>query len=65
MNQEQFAMAQQLASMAEELDYAKNSFDMAMKHASISCVRELHILAQALAGERVGEIYAPSDEVVA
>lgn len=62
MNPEQFAMAKQLSSMAEELDYAKNSFDLVMKHASISCVRELHLLAEALAGDRAGEIYAPSDE---
>lgn len=65
MNPKQFAMAVKMTSFAAELDEAKNGFNLVMKHASISCVHELHTLAESLAGNRSNEIYAPDDEVVA
>lgn len=62
MSQGQFAMAVKLANLATELDDAKNGFEPYVSHLSIGGVRRLHTLAQALAGNRANEIYAPDDE---
>jgi len=58
-------MAVRLASLAAELDDAKNDFEPYVRHLSIGGVGRLHTLAQELAGDRAGEIYAPDDEEVA
>ncbi len=61
-SQKQFDMAVKLARLATELDDTKNGFKLCMKIMSARCVTYLHLLAQVLAGERVGEIYAPDEE---
>ena len=61
MKTQQFEMAVRLADHATELDEAKGGFEPHLKHAAISVVREMHKLAEALAGERIGEIYAQDD----
>jgi len=61
MKTEQFEMARRLADHATELDEAKGCFEPHLKHTAISVSREMHKLAEALAGERVGDIYAQDD----
>lgn len=62
ISQKQFDMAVKLTCLATELDEAKNNFDPYVRHLSIGGVRKLHTLAEALAGDRSNEIYAPDDE---
>ena len=61
MKTDQFEMAVRLANHATELDESKGCFEPLLKHAAISVSREMHKLAEALAGDRVGEIYAQDD----
>lgn len=61
MNVDQFNMARDLSDMAADLDFQKNGFPPHHRAEAITCVREMHKLAQALAEERVGELYANSD----
>lgn len=61
MDQQQFEQAQRLAEHAEELDCSKGSLEPHLQYQAISVAREMHKLAEAMAGDRLDEIYAPSD----
>lgn len=61
MNTEQFEAAVQLANAACALDDAKGGFAPHLKFVAITVAREMHKFAEALAGDRVGEIYAQDD----
>ena len=60
----QFDMAVTMASLAFELDDKKEDVDMFLFQ-TIDLVSKMHEMAQRLAGDRAGEIYAPDDEEVA
>ncbi len=59
MSQEQFELAQRLASLAAELDEPPKDF------ARSFCIDLMHDIANELAGERAGEIYDLTEEVEA
>lgn len=61
MNTEQFDMAVRLADHATELDEAKGCFEPHLKMQALTVAREMHKLAEALAGERIDEIYGRDD----
>lgn len=61
MNTQQFELAVRLADHATELDESKGGFEPPLKMQAITVAREMHKLAEALAGERVGEIYGRED----
>lgn len=61
MSQEQFELAQRLASLAVELDESPGTPDFA-RHL---CVDHMHAMANKLAGDRAGEIYDLTEEVEA
>jgi len=63
MNAEQFEMAARLADHATELDEAKGYFDPSLKMQALTVAREMHKFAEALAGDRVDEIYGRNDAV--
>lgn len=57
MNNEQFEMAVRLTDHATELDEAKGCLEPHLRISTITVAREMHKLAEVLAGDRVGEIY--------
>lgn len=61
MNSDQFNMARDLSVMAADLDFQKNSFPPHHRAEAITCVREMHKLAESLAEERAGELYCNAD----
>lgn len=62
MNDPKFQVARKLSDMAVELDEFKSGLNH--DHDHINCVLLMHKMAEALAGNRANEIYAPADEVV-
>ena len=57
----EFDAACMLAEFAADIDLRKNAFPPALKALAAECVDKLHAVAQMLAGDRAGEIYAPDD----
>ena len=59
---EQLDMAKQLCDLAMALDFAKGEFSpQHLKSEAVGVIRDMHKLAEELAGDRVGEIYAQDD----
>lgn len=59
---ENFDIACRLASFATQLDESKYLLDTEFYEMAVSCVEDMHTIAQIMAGARVGEIYDMSEE---
>jgi hypothetical protein len=57
-NTERFEQALRIAETASELDSNKNDFPEEMRDIATTCVENLHVLAEKLAGNRVDQIYS-------
>jgi hypothetical protein len=64
MSQNTFDIAVNLAKLAVELDYAKNSFPPYAKQLSICTIEKLHGLASILAGDKAEIIYDTTEEIL-
>ena len=64
MSQVDFDVAVKFARIATELDEEKDCLWLP-NDTLVNLVSELHSFAQALAGDRMGEIYDQADEVAA
>lgn len=60
MNDPKFQIARKLSAMAVELDEFNSGLNRTP--GCINCVLLMHQMAEALAGDRSNEIYAPDDE---
>ena len=58
-----FDRARDVADFACHLDMIKDAFNPELKSLVIVCVDQLHEIAECLAGNRSGEIYAPQEEI--
>lgn len=59
ISDQQFDIANELADAAFFLDCGKRHLPDPLRFEAESLVREMHKLAQAIAGDRVDKVYAP------
>lgn len=56
-----FDIAYDLAEFAARLDEIKLKFEPELRELATACAHKMHLLAEKMAGDRAGEIYAPDD----
>lgn len=57
----EFGVARDIADFAVRLDETRDSFPPELRGLAMACAQKMHILAEAFAGDRAGELYGPDD----